>query len=187
MRLFLVCLGCGLFAWLVHVWSEIHGAPSVAAPLLSAVAAADDRTQPKIVREPAPRESIWKDFDDGKKSVRDGVLPKAAAQQRTPPPAARDPTYIFGAGHSSCGEYTTDRQDPSLKAKVAQTKVWVLGFLSGHNWASSSGEARPPDVDAAFAFVDRYCINNPLHSVMDAAAVLAQETGGRRVTWEWQR
>lgn len=65
-RMFWVALACGLFVWLVHVWSETHKAPSATVSQLAAVrvVTADDRTQPKIVRDPVKKSSVW-----------DGVLP----------------------------------------------------------------------------------------------------------------
>lgn len=70
MKRYTIIIGCGMFVWL----NVIH-APSAAAPQLSTVrvAAVDDRTQPKIVREPAKKPSVW-----------DGVLPDRPASASAP-------------------------------------------------------------------------------------------------------
>jgi hypothetical protein len=94
---------------------------------------------------------------------------------------------LMGAGTNSCGRWLEKRTDPLTHYQQAQ---WVYGFVSGINWASWSAgkeQAKPLDFDAAVAFIDQYCRNNPLDPLVSAAAALVQETGGPKAFHKWKR
>ena len=99
--------------------------------------------------------------------------------------AAAQGVVVWGGGNESCGRWLEDKSSSPSSRNVL--KHWVLGFLSGANWTSTSGQARPPDADAAIAFVDQYCQNNPLHILSFAASALVSETGGQKAKHEWKR
>src|SRR6266705_1916680 len=79
--------------------------------------------------------------------------------------------FLMGAGMSSCGKWTESKSIPQLHYQVKQ---WVLGFISGSNWARDEIQVTPPDEQAVVAFVDKYCKNNPLQRVSSAAAILIE-------------
>ncbi len=84
--------------------------------------------------------------------------------------------FLIGLGKNSCGAWTQAANNPVHRA---QYESWVLGFVSGSNYQSSSAmQGMVPDVAASAVFVDEYCKRNPLHPVMAAAAALVQESGG---------
>jgi hypothetical protein len=91
---------------------------------------------------------------------------------------------VGGMGVNSCGKWLEAAQSPGLRE---QYKNWVLGFLSGANWYSSTTQARVPDIEAPMAFLDEYCKRNPLHLVVAGAAALVQESGGPKALHEWER
>ena len=99
------------------------------------------------------------------------------------PSWAAGEVVLFGAV-VSCGKWLESRQTPSL---FSQYRQWIFGFVSGINWETSGPQARPPDFEAAVAFVDGYCRNNPPHSIALAGAALVQETGGSKALHEWKR
>jgi len=64
---------------------------------------------------------------------------------------------ISGAGSRSCATWTEAQVDPSDQLAARE---WVLGFISGFNWASDS-QAVPVDNNALFALVNNYCLAHP--------------------------
>ena len=92
--------------------------------------------------------------------------------------------FTIGVGTNSCGKWLEAAPSPGTRA---QFRSWVLGFLSGVNWHSSTTQAKVPDPEAALAFVDEYCKRNPLHLVALGAAALAQESGGPKAAHQWKR
>ncbi len=90
---------------------------------------------------------------------------------------------VWGAGNESCGRWAAVRNSDAHEAM----KHWILGFLSGSNWRAQNQQAIPPDADAVFAFVDKYCRNNPLHSLVLAGAALIEESGGPKAAHRWDR
>ena len=98
--------------------------------------------------------------------------------------AQEEGVLALGAGTASCGKWIESRND---KAAHFQYKQWVLGFISGSNWNTVGPQSRPTDQEAVVAFVDLYCKNNPLHTLVAAAAVAVQETGGAKVKIQWKR
>jgi hypothetical protein len=94
---------------------------------------------------------------------------------------------LIGVGGASCGRWLELRQNAAIHQAQRQ---WILGFVTGINWATSASDgpqAHPPDADAAATFVDAYCRNNPLHPLAMAASALVQVTGGPKALHEWRR
>lgn len=97
---------------------------------------------------------------------------------------AEEGRITMGAGNDSCGKWIATREEP---ASHFQYKQWVFGYISGVNWNSSSKQSIPPDGEAAIAFIDQYCKNNPLHYLVLATTALVQETGGPRAQHKWKQ
>lgn len=82
-----------------------------------------------------------------------------------------------GAGASSCGKYLESRAE-SDKAIDGIYISWLQGFLSGANLERHrSGKAMVnlPDGESILSYTDKYCRENPLASVIEAAFVLNRE------------
>jgi hypothetical protein len=47
-------------------------------------------------------------------------------------------------------------------------RFWILGFISGNNYATSGNAARDVDADEIYKFVTRYCKQNPGDDLADA-------------------
>lgn len=97
---------------------------------------------------------------------------------------AEETVWIAGAGTHSCGKWLDAKND---KASRYQFQQWVFGFVSGMNWATKGRQATPVDNEAMTAFIDLYCTNNPLRTVLAASEALVEETGGPKASHEWKR
>jgi hypothetical protein len=80
------------------------------------------------------------------------------------------PATVMGAGTHSCGKWIEARSDAGSHY---QYKQWLMGFISGINWRVTQKQAKPPDGEAVVAFVDLYCRNNPLHSLLLAPRMVS--------------
>jgi hypothetical protein len=87
--------------------------------------------------------------------------------------AEESAVYVLGGGHDSCGKWLESKDIPQQRQQYTQ---WVLGFISGSNWARDETQVYPPDVQAVVAFIDRYCKKNPLQRIMVAAVALVIES-----------
>lgn len=58
-------------------------------------------------------------------------------------------------------------------------ETWVLGFLSGTSVILEvfKKKQKKTDFDAAVAYIDKYCRDNPLSSIMEASQMLAVALG----------
>src|SRR4051812_10777106 len=75
--------------------------------------------------------------------------------------------YI-GEGMNSCGAWTFERQQNSVKSAFYAT--WVLGYVSGQNADESTSEfLEGVDAGAIFGWIDNYCRSNPLMKIITAA------------------
>jgi hypothetical protein len=95
--------------------------------------------------------------------------------------ANASPKYsVLGQGTSTCGQWTEKRAHTEGDWAFLQ-KAWVLGFISGYNFAKTettnldshiSDAFRPEDI---YSWVDNYCRNNPLDSLGAAARKLIEK------------
>jgi hypothetical protein len=81
---------------------------------------------------------------------------------------------VRGAGASSCGTWTQDRQQNFL---AYQDSAWVAGFVTAVNSYSFQGRDIAAGVDAngLDAWIDNYCASHPLATIADAAEALVSE------------
>src|SRR5262245_40871601 len=96
---------------------------------------------------------------------------------------SQQPIMAWGVGTISCGKWLQARLQYPNDQQYVQ---WILGFITGHNYYTNGPDVSPPDAQAALAFVDTYCRNNPLHGVMAAGAALNQELGGKPAQHQWK-
>ena len=79
---------------------------------------------------------------------------------------------VSGIGATSCGKFM---KPPKGQKELmdALTVTWLQGYLSGTNtqrfMASNTEMKLQPDSESIIAFVEKYCRDNPLKTVYDAA------------------
>jgi hypothetical protein len=96
------------------------------------------------------------------------------------------PRSIYGAGTRSCGEWLKSRADQN-KSFEYQYQSWIDGFLSGVNLMGTDlpdvlgtyPATKPIDAVAFYAWIDNYCRQNPLNSLVTATAALRLELAKR--------
>ena len=84
---------------------------------------------------------------------------------------------IYGVGSFSCGKWSqVQNASPPIREDadiMIALHMWLSGFVSGAGW---SGMKMPKSDHNAFeGFIDKYCQENPLDDVSDAAAALVLE------------
>jgi len=90
--------------------------------------------------------------------------------------AADGDKLVYGAGMISCAEWQKFRTTGD-KANSYQAQAWVDGFLSGENSAGDGIDflAPKPNTIAYYAWIDNYCAQNPLYSLVQATWLLKKE------------
>jgi hypothetical protein len=79
---------------------------------------------------------------------------------------------ILGSGATSCGKWLAEQNEPFLHRG---RRLWVLGYLSGLNKFSSVDFLKNFEVDGIAAAIDKYCRENPLKDMNDAADDVARQ------------
>ncbi|QHP70021.1 hypothetical protein EI171_23630 [Bradyrhizobium sp. LCT2] len=94
--------------------------------------------------------------------------------------AAEGDRMVYGAGMVTCAEWQQYRSTGN-NAATLQVQAWIDGFLSGYNSASSAKDfiSPKPESVAYYAWIDNYCIANPLNRVAEAAVGLKAELSAR--------
>jgi hypothetical protein len=83
--------------------------------------------------------------------------------------------WVIGLGNESCGKYL-DAVDHRGEFEEDMFVQWVLGFVVGRN-VYASGNAQLEGASAAKHFTRKYCRENPLAAIMDAASELVRQLG----------
>ncbi|AUO22502.1 hypothetical protein [Pseudomonas sp. NC02] len=82
---------------------------------------------------------------------------------------------ISGIGASSCGKFMKPPKGQK-EFSDALTVTWLQGYLSGTNTQryieSQKAMKVQPDSESMTAFVEKFCRDNPLKTVYDAAILL---------------
>ena len=87
--------------------------------------------------------------------------------------------YTWGAGGSSCGEWTEGRKGSNWHDEAQ----WILGYLTAdsyYRYLAEWPEAEAPDAVAIVTWMDNYCSENPLDLVRDAVRELVAELTRRK-------
>lgn len=87
---------------------------------------------------------------------------------------------VAGAGNSSCGDVVQAHVDqPITKAVALGYMGWVQGYLSATNFdlrfKLHGAEFAIPSPAAIGVYIDKYCRDNPLDSLQQSAAALAED------------
>jgi hypothetical protein len=96
---------------------------------------------------------------------------------------------VRGIGTFDCGKYLKYRKN----ADEAQDDIfvsWVWGLLVGYNIFKDEkrdSTVSPPSKESVLAFLDNYCRNNPLRSVLSGSMALVDELGGRKTKFQYKR
>jgi hypothetical protein len=88
---------------------------------------------------------------------------------------------IFSFANTSCAQWKQSADDAQLRAMYG---TWFRGFVSGYNFGNSANQValdKMPDPPALFAYIDKYCQDNPLLTFVSAAVPLVQELREHRV------
>ncbi len=83
----------------------------------------------------------------------------------------------YGAGFSSCGEWT--KQKDNFMNHQLQVQ-WALGFVSGSTWVATTDVGRSvKETDAAGIeqYMTDYCAKHPLQQIVEGATALMRELG----------
>jgi len=93
---------------------------------------------------------------------------------------ARTPiTTHIGFANTSCGSWTQARANH----RSTHMEFWVIGFMSGVNYARSDegfDMLKGKDAEALWSWIDNYCRSQPLEILPIAVAYLAIELNNAR-------
>ena len=94
------------------------------------------------------------------------------------PEASADTGIIIGAGLDSCGIWTAERRDRSFTA--GHYTQWVVGYLSGAaSWGHDLDPMKGLDAQAVWSWMDNYCQEHPLATIVEAATAFVKEHPGK--------
>lgn len=87
---------------------------------------------------------------------------------------------IQGVGTLSCGKYLQMRAAEG-RPQNAVLVSWIWGYMSGFNMEVKVPTVRElPDEPSTLAYIDKYCKEQPLQTVLIATYSLIGELGGKR-------
>jgi hypothetical protein len=78
-----------------------------------------------------------------------------------------------GAGATSCGTWTQEHRDKTVKAMLQDH--WVFGFVTAEELYAETKHYNSPDNAALIAWIGNYCAKSPLVQVANAAFALVLE------------
>jgi hypothetical protein len=87
---------------------------------------------------------------------------------------------VHYVGQISCGSYIDGRAHrdagPAQDVRFLEIRQWTSGFLTAYNlYVQPDGNiVGTPDLDGAFAWLDRYCREHPTEQYSRAAAALIE-------------
>lgn len=89
---------------------------------------------------------------------------------------------VYGAGYHTCGKYLADRRKSQHEEVVVfYYTSWVKGFVTSFNmFSNKKGIISDLSDDDVVAYLDKYCSNNPLTQVTNAAMCLIGDKGGHK-------
>ena len=87
---------------------------------------------------------------------------------------------LKGVGVFSCGNYLQIRTEQS-EVQNGVFISWIWGYMAAFNMESRT-PTKPdlPDEPSTLAYVDKYCRENPLKTVLVATNALIRDLGGKR-------
>ena len=86
---------------------------------------------------------------------------------------------MMGPGVSTCGAWVANRKTSRSSLASAWAEFWLLGYLSRASFQHQGDILGGTDSQGLFAWVDKYCAENPLDLVVDAADQLEAELAAK--------
>lgn len=82
-----------------------------------------------------------------------------------------------GTGNDSCGSWLSERKFN----QAGLSEQWVLGWVSAFDFICMKEKTALNGVNAEsiWAYIDKYCRENPLNNVVDGAMALINKTHGK--------
>jgi hypothetical protein len=98
---------------------------------------------------------------------------------------AEDLVIMPGPSMYKCTQWMEAKYS-TLRTPLA---MWVFGFVSGSNFRSveNGSQAKVLDNEAALAFADKYCQDNPSHALGQLSIALVEKFGGPQSKHEWKK
>ena len=94
------------------------------------------------------------------------------------PAHAQRAAGIIGAGTVTCGMYVDDRTN-AVPAQSFHYFNWMQGYLSAYNQFSVHPQiAVIPNPDTLALYLDKYCRDHPLDTLLMGAFALLSDLGG---------
>lgn len=82
--------------------------------------------------------------------------------------------------HYHCGSWVEYRRQPGSQDEQVM-KLWLWGYVSGYALASPKGEQLDlPSGSTISAWMDKYCRDEPLSTIVTGGAALVKELSGKR-------
>ena len=90
------------------------------------------------------------------------------------------PKMAYGAGMITCGEWQKFRSTGD-KPGMYQSQAWIDGYLSGSNRSGNGPDFIGPNPSSVtyYAWIDIYCAQHPLDTLMLAVFKLEKELASR--------
>jgi hypothetical protein len=101
-------------------------------------------------------------------------------------PAQPQQTMVLDFGRLSCGLWLEVRAVRSNREDVrfVQGREWISGFITAYNWyehpISGGNISAGTDREGMYAWLDKYCRENPTTTVFSAATKLIEHLRTRR-------
>ena len=93
------------------------------------------------------------------------------AQRVSPPGVA---TF---RGFPSCADYLQHRKNGDLMDDY-DTAWWVMGYITAYNNYGTNPQIKVPDPNTIWAYMDKFCRNQPLQNVLTGTYELISDLGG---------
>ena len=89
-------------------------------------------------------------------------------------------TMLYGSGAESCGVFLKDLRRSEMNDNLLHymNLSWVNGFLSAHGW--NGNDMKDVDSHGREAFITKYCKENPLDNISDAAKALVEKLATKK-------
>jgi hypothetical protein len=103
------------------------------------------------------------------------------------PAVDKDGNFVV-IGPATCGDWHEDSRGRDFASRQRRElhAAWLEGYISGVNSQAVNKDVRVAGPQIR-TYTDRYCANNPLHSLVSAANALIDEAGGPRAEHTWKK
>jgi hypothetical protein len=105
-----------------------------------------------------------------------------------PAPAVDKDGKFVVIGNATCGDWHEASRGRDLASRQRRElhAEWLEGYISGVNSQAINKDVSVTGTQIR-AYTDRYCADNPLHSLPLAAMALIDEAGGPKAEHTWKK